>query len=171
MKHMIVLDDSRQHSKLTQLVEAFYPGQTFMTLPLDRYPIAPLGSQDEKLRLDQFQSLAKLLARAEKVSFGSSFIWGEPSGRLKVFLDRFSDEKIIESLGLEQKWFGVSVEALAIGEELTYTESSERVFRRFAKRFGMSYQGLFYHSSAIPFTDNRFTDAKEIFLNSTGQSA
>ena len=171
MKHMIVLDDSGQHAKLTKLVEAFYPSQTFMSLPLDRYPIAPLGSQDEKLRLDQFQTLAKLLARAEKISFGTSFIWGEPSGRLKVFLDRFSDKKIIENLGLEQKWFGVSVDVLALGEELTYSESSERVFRRFAKRFGMTYQGLFYHSSTLPFTDSRFADAKEIFLNSTGQSA
>ncbi len=171
IKHMVVLDDSSKASKLTQFVDAFYPNQSYMTLPLDRYPIAPNGSQDQQLQLNEFQSLVKLLSRAEKITFATSFIWGHPSGRLKVFLGRFSQTDKIKEFQLGKKWFGVSINVLALGHELTCSQSADSIFRKFAKHFAMNYQGLFYHSSAVPFTDKRFVESKEIFLNSTSQSA
>jgi len=168
-KHLVIIEDYYNTGHLSQLVHAFYPDEQLVLLYLNNYFIhvhRPDGKYPEQ---DEFLTLIRLLSRAERLTFATPIRWGQISGLMKVFMDRFLDKEV-QQLKLDQKWYEKPLTVISNGHPMMITEGKATVFKLFAKQFNLHFNGMFYWTTQREPKGNVFLQERNSFISSLGKA-
>jgi multimeric flavodoxin WrbA len=166
-KHLAVIEDYSNTGHLSELVHAFYPEEQLVLLYLNNYQIHVHHPEGKYPKEDEFYTLIRLLSRAEKLTFATPIRWGQISGLMKVFMDRFLDQKV-QDLKLDQKWYDKPLTIIADGHPMVIPENRDAAFKLFARKYNLNYKGMFYWTTQRDPTNNLFKEEREDFLLSIG---
>ena len=163
---LTILGSARGDSHTRALLDAVLAGRSATRIDLLDLDIQQY-EYGRPMERDDFGKVAEAMIAHAVIIFATPVYWYAMSGRMKAFLDRFTDLVTVrKDLGRQLK--GRSVFLLACGSEPELPDGFEVPFRETAAYLHMSYGGAFYGRTnkagllpsavthAAPFGDNVF---------------
>jgi multimeric flavodoxin WrbA len=144
-KALCIFGSSRQDGFTQRAINEVFKGKDYKLITLSEENIS-YYEYNSTTGNDSFITIAEAMNNAENIVFASPVYWYSMSGRMKVFIDRFS-ELVTSRKDLGRGLKGKRVFVIATGAELAPDPCFEHPFRATSEYFGMSYRGMFYWCS------------------------
>lgn len=167
MSLLTILGSARGESNTRALLDAVLAGRSATRIDLLELDIQQY-EYGRPMERDDFGKVAEAMIAHSVIVFATPVYWYAMSGRMKAFMDRFTDLVTVrKDLGRQLK--GRSVFLLACGSEPELPDGFEVPFRETAAYLHMTYGGAFYGQTnkagllpstvthAAPFGDHVFT--------------
>lgn len=141
-KTLVILGTNRADSHTLQGIRNDLPFNDYQLIELRDFRIDHYSYELPK-PADDFLMVVNLMLEAENLVFATPVYWYAMSGRMKVFLDRFTD-LITSDKSLGRALAGKSVFLFASGSDEELPEGFEVPFRNTAAFFKMDFKQTYY---------------------------
>ena len=135
MNILFINGSPNKNGNTAKLAEKLLAGKEFETLDLVDYKLYSYGQQFED---DQFTEIVDRMKEADVIVIGSPVYWHNMSGSVRNLIDRFYGP--VRASELSGRKFVFLFQGAA--PEKWMLEKAEYTMSRFAKMYGMGYEGM-----------------------------
>lgn len=152
---VVVLGSARKESDTEEAVRKLCPYSKYEIVDLREFNISHYEYDHILNKNDEFLKVVTKLTESNVIVFATPVYWYAMSGRLKVFLDRFT-ELLSTYKTMGKGLAGKKTMLIVCGSDEKLPDGFEVPFERTSHYFGMEFLGTRYLCTKMPSGNTRF---------------
>lgn len=143
MTNLVICATNRDNSNTLKALKDHLIFINYDLIELHKFKIEHYSYDQKNVPQDDFLMIVQKMIKADNIVFATPIYWYSMSGRMKVFLDRFTD-LITTSKQLGRALAEKSTFLFATGSGSSLPEGFEVPFKKTSDYFAMNYRGPQY---------------------------